>query len=525
MLAAVSLLVAVPLSVVQEPVVQEPKPLVATHYYYWYQWPKGNFNFDGTVPRAVHRHHFVEQEKADYLDPQWHGREFRDMAGAGVDIALPVYWGRPGEVQPSGFAKVGLPPMVEALDTLAAAGEQTVKLGLFYDTTTLGNWFQRLEPPEGKPDLTTEAGRKLFCDTIVSFFELVPKRHWARMNRGSLKGRPLVVLFTSGAAGSWDEGLSAAVRDAFWAAFPGEVPCVIADATWGDIGQDLTTEWGRSFVGPLIHEHAPGRINRGGGKAGRVAQIGPGFDASLLPDNKMATRDREGGAFYSWSWQRVLRAKPSLVILETWNEMHEASEICESLETGRLYLDLTRIWTERLVAGADPGPEIQLQHPELPPMRDMGWGEEAAESLSVRVDYGAQPVVRFGLREFSCVDGSVIVADGALRLTGEGGNYMYFQVSDHWRFDDDVVLEVQLRRTSGGPVWLEYDSHDPRGRKAGAYTATLPSDRVIGAQFVVETFRLSRARLANRQNCGTDFRLAIRGPDVAVFSVVITQIK
>ena len=155
----------------------------------------------------------------------------------------------------------------------------------------------------------------------------------------------------------------------------------------------------------------------------------------------------------------------------------------------------------------------------------MGWGEEAAESLSVRVDYGAQPVYRFGLREFSCVDGSVIVEDGALRLTGEGGNYMYFQVSDHWLFDDDVVLEVQLRRTSGGRVWLEYDSRDPRGRKAGAYTATLPSSRVIGAQAVVETFRLSRARLANRQNCGTDFRLATRGQDIAVFSVVIRQIK
>src|SRR5207247_8872348 len=120
----------------------------------------------------------------------------------GIDVALPVYWGAPGAHERPGiaFSRAGLAPMVQALDEIAAAGGKTVKLGLFYDTTTLLNDVRGVEPRGGKADLTTDAGRHLFCRTIVEYFAAIPPRHWARVD-----GRALVVLYSSGLAARWGE--------------------------------------------------------------------------------------------------------------------------------------------------------------------------------------------------------------------------------------------------------------------------------------------------------------------------------
>ena len=58
------------------------------------------------------------------------------------------------------------------------------------------------------------------------------------------------------------------------------------------------------------------------------------------------------------------RIEPELVLLETWNEMHEGTEICETIETGTEYLDLTAEWVHKLKLGDAPGSEIRLEYPE-----------------------------------------------------------------------------------------------------------------------------------------------------------------
>ena len=52
--------------------------------------------------------------------------------------------------------------------------------------------------------------------------------------------------------------------------------------------------------------------------------------------------DREGGARYERQLQQAVRGGRNLLAIETWNEFSEGTDIQETVETGRQYLDMTR---------------------------------------------------------------------------------------------------------------------------------------------------------------------------------------
>ena len=85
-----------------------------------------------------------------------------------------------------------------------------------------------------------------------------------------------------------------------------------------------------------------------GRAAGRpfVPPVGPGFDDRPVrtPATLIA---RAGGAAYDKTWEAALETDPRWVLVSTWNEWHEGSEIEPSIEQGRRYLDATRAWAER----------------------------------------------------------------------------------------------------------------------------------------------------------------------------------
>ncbi len=485
---------------------------VATHYFYWYRWPGEHFHQAGAPGREGHAQHFASPEQVSYLSIDWHRQNLAAMAGCGIDVALPVYWGAPGAYDKPdlAFSRLGLPPMVAALDALAAEGRKTVKLGLFYDTSTLNLGVRGQSPAAMGTDLTTAEGRELFCTTVTDYFAAIPERHWAR-HRGGV----LVVLYTSGFAQRWDRTLGEALRGAFTARFEGQSLCLVADVSWGDIGQDLTTGWGAALWGPRLH---PG-----------VAQLGPGYDDRPVPGRQTPIREREDGAFYAWSWQQVLRHRPHLVLLETWNEMHEGTGLCHALEHGDRYVDLTREWVGRLRAGADPGTAIVLQHPEPRVQPDLTWGEEAGGADLLELDFTASPPRRLGLRERAWEDGPSTVAEGALRPGPDAAGratYLYFQVSDHWVLDTTADYELTLAFAGRveGRQRVDYDAFAAAAGR-GAYQ---PRDGEIvradpaGSE---QRFRLRRARFGNRQNGGADFRLAVpAGAGLAVTRITLRRL-
>jgi hypothetical protein len=49
--------------------------------------------------------------------------------------------------------------------------------------------------------------------------------------------------------------------------------------------------------------------------------------------------------FYEYAFWRAIQSHKTLLVIETWDEMHEGSSIAETVEYGRTYLDLTRALT------------------------------------------------------------------------------------------------------------------------------------------------------------------------------------
>ncbi len=81
------------------------------------------------------------------------------------------------------------------------------------------------------------------------------------------------------------------------------------------------------------------REARRGKKSGCLTVI-PGYDDTLIRSPGTAV-PRRSGALYRYLWQSARDVKPDCVLITSWNEWHEGSEIEPSFENGRLYLDIT----------------------------------------------------------------------------------------------------------------------------------------------------------------------------------------
>ncbi|HVC32800.1 MAG TPA: hypothetical protein VNL16_04750, partial [Chloroflexota bacterium] len=86
-----------------------------------------------------------------------------------------------------------------------------------------------------------------------------------------------------------------------------------------------------------------------------VSEVGPGFNNTGFCHGGVAQNcfdiARQNGAYYSREWQSALRAGRKLAAVETWNEFSEGSGIAETVQFGRLYIDLTRKYADAFHAG------------------------------------------------------------------------------------------------------------------------------------------------------------------------------
>ena len=153
--------------------------IVGTYYFYWYnvQTKEHIINGDGTDALTDHP---ATMQDFSYASVRWHEEQLRDMMAAGIDVALPVFWGAPSEQSTSSrlhWSYVGLVKLVAAREELVREGLNPPRLGLFYDTSTLqyNGWGQHI-------DLTTDYGRRWFYATVGDFFSVVPPKHWAMID-------------------------------------------------------------------------------------------------------------------------------------------------------------------------------------------------------------------------------------------------------------------------------------------------------------------------------------------------------
>jgi hypothetical protein len=71
-----------------------------------------------------------------------------------------------------------------------------------------------------------------------------------------------------------------------------------------------------------------------------VATVMPGYDDIALRNGHR--RDRENGGYYHATWADALRYNPAMVVITSWNEWYEGSQIEPSRTYGEHYLDITR---------------------------------------------------------------------------------------------------------------------------------------------------------------------------------------
>lgn len=468
--------------------------VVLTPYFYWYDSASGAhvINSDGTDALTDHP---PSLEGFSYRSIDWHMQELRDMEDAGIQVVLPVYWGEPSQRIPNQpvlsqpWSYAGIPPLVAARRALEEAGRNPPRIGLFYDTSTL-----EFNAAGQQIDLTTPYGRQWFYETVRDYFSLVPPRHWAMID-----GHPIIFLYSASFALKHDQACIDYLKTAFASEFGGREPYVVREISW-QVATDQVYAWGGAL----------GLKNPG------VASLGPGYDHSAVPGREPLVVDREGGDFFARNWIRFLRRPSPLVMIETWNEYHEGTDIAASREYGRDYIEANRRFVDLFHQGLRPplprGPfsdvrqvRVQLQATNL----DEGLVQvESADGVTEPALAGNEPC-------------------RATVVTPNAGRYLYFRIDDSFKWSESMLVQVHVDYfdSAGGSFRIEYDGSDPQAPFNGAYTSAPERVQLGGTRrWLNARFVLDSARLLNSQNAGADFRIAFDGEVLYIRRVTVERL-
>jgi len=465
-------------------------PIVGTYFFYWYDvntkehW----LNPDGSDALVDHP---ARPEGFSYRNPDWWERELRDVMEAGIDFIAPVYWGVPGQYErgPLAWSFVGLRALVSAWERIAASGAQPPQVALFYDTSTLQH------NGEGRHiDLTTDEGKDWFYTTIRDFFSLIPPKMWAIR-----KGGPIVLLYSAAFAKAQSPDVFPYLDRRFREDFACE-PYVVREVSW-EGETDAVVAWGGAL----------------GLKPFSVASLGPGYDHHAVPGREPLVVDRENGAFYRRNWERLLRYNPNrrakIVMVETWNELHEGTDIADTVEYGRQYIALTAEYATRYKSGEwiRVGGAVE----EALTVAWVSGAEAAGLALKSGGDGVMEPVVVEGVHAHQTAPNRLSPA-----------RYAYFDVDPAWAFDVEgnaYRIEVEYLDAGCDAFELHYDSTDSAGSVRGGAFKFGGRVAVGGTNgWRTATFRVADARFADRCN-GSDFRFAVLGGELALRRVVVTR--
>lgn len=460
------------------PTYRTGQPIVGTYYFYWYDVNTGEHFIDPDGTDAL-TDHPANPKGYSYRSPDWHRREMEDILRAGIDFILPVYWGNPADRQPDKglyWSFEGLEALVKAQESMLAARRRPPKIGMFYDTSTL-QWNAN----SYHADLTTREGQEWFYVSIRDFFSMVPPRLWAMIDH-----RPLIFLYAAAFAKDYNQQAIDFVYQQFQKDF-GCRPYIVREASWSKVKTDSVYAWGGALA-PRILE---------------VAAIGPGYDHSAVPGRTPLVRDREGGRFFERSWEQILRMNPArrpfIVMIETWNELHEGTDICPSREYGDQYVKLNARYAQMFKRKA-----------QLRPQGAYATAREASVQMERQlVSRGIRPHIDpngDGLMEPTEVNG--VSAWRTLPNRHHNMRFAYFDVDDRFYFDDGVPVQIEVEVWDGeGEFTIEYDSTDPAGSvHEGAFKQAKAFTLGNTGRWRTFSVTINDARFVGRAN-GADFRL------------------
>jgi hypothetical protein len=336
-------------------------PKVLAFYYTWYgtpavsgawrHWDEGGHRPDHRTPAGLPDIGATDHplELYDANDPAVIRRHLDEAVQTGIDVLLPTWWA-PGDWHDKAFAAV-----LRQAEAGIRDGRRPVYLAPHYE-----------EVPEGAADPVPAAADGFlyllttYGDSPAAF------RH---------DGKPVIFVY-SRAVGQltpeqWREVLRRvkARKPAF----------VVGDSTDPAMYGVFDTLFEYNPVGAVVQGEAMGpryaRMVKDARSRGRVASLTviPGYDDSHIGRANPTIAPREKGLLYQRLWNAALDAKPDWVLVCSYNEWHEGSEIEPSAEYGDLFLRLTRDYSDCLHTGqavrlAPPGPDGEAV---LPPGLDL----------------------------------------------------------------------------------------------------------------------------------------------------------
>jgi len=203
---------------------------------------------------------------------------------------------------------------------------------MFYDTTILAN-----------ADLTTPAGKEYFYINVRDFFSRIPPKYWA-----AIGGKPIVWLYDTLWISKFDQSSLDYLSDRFAQDFGGLRPYIVREAQWQQ----------SKGVDPPQTLHSDGLYGWGAAANGynadpkfTVAEVGPGFRNTAYckggPANNCYDINRQNGLFFEHQLQQAVASPRNILALETWNEFSEGTDVQETVQYGRKYIDLARQYADR----------------------------------------------------------------------------------------------------------------------------------------------------------------------------------
>ena len=308
-----------------------PEKTILAHFYYWYP-----------INAKICTHHAPEGH-FDRNDVNWWKGELRNARYAGVDVLTLMYWDV-HQYNPS-----ALEVLVEAVREMDAAGEAHPKIAMHLDGIEhCANVTQ--QRPVKVCDLTDPAAQEGVLRAFVNFFGFFQQQEMLDL---CFRHEGKLVAFAyrpeyGGVQALADNSMIARWHREFREQLGEELYVVLETAfhhakhpkTRTDMhctNADNYFRWDAALAGPLLEERGEFPI----------ATIGPGFDPSGQGKPNPRLRDRRNGDTFREDFAQVLEWDPPWLVIETFNFFEEGTDITETREFGRLYLDIAHEYSAR----------------------------------------------------------------------------------------------------------------------------------------------------------------------------------
>lgn len=309
----------------------------------------------------------------DSADPAVIDRHLDWAERAGIDVLVSSWWG-PDSLEDGGLGR--LLDRVEATGSPVRVAVYLETWALFYGGQLQPSFF--LDPRNFSPDARAEIRRKA-ADWIAYLIRTYgDRRGFFRTSKGNTKA-PVVFFYFAGLffAQEWQE-IFADVRertgrDGFYQAdvegVDPQLQATVFDGIHLYMPAVYSVEGQLSLAARLLQPDAavvmPGsevsdRVTVGGdyqalGAEARAlgrswaATVIPGFDdRKIRSPSFVVSRDRGGERTYDFLWREALASHPNWMLITSFNEWHEGSDIEPSVEYSDEFIERTRKWAGRV---------------------------------------------------------------------------------------------------------------------------------------------------------------------------------